>query len=369
VIPHAEATISRWLADALARLGVDALEAPERLLWFLGVGGVCALLALRSRPIAVAWPGMAEALRAGGRTFELVPTLAIALRALALGCLALVLARPVAVHEAPPEPGHGLDILLALDTSASMRALDTSADPAARPTDGAPHSQYTRTRLDLAVRVVSRFATQRVAEGDRVGLVVFGSTAFTQCPLTTDGELLSAALDRVAVGIAGEATALGDALALAVKRAPPSDTSLGRVIVLLTDGRSTAGSVPIEIAIELARGENLRVHTVSIGTGGAEVPIAPRPGRGLAPLRFERHDTDPATLARIARATGGRFYEATRPSDLEAVYREIDALERTERPLPPRFRTTLSAEPLLATAGVFLLLEILLAGVLRRRVP
>jgi Ca-activated chloride channel family protein len=308
------------------------------------------------------------------------------LRACALACLVLLLAEPTANHESPPEPGLGLDLMLVVDTSASMRALDTSSvgpagalSPAAAVGRGdeqsaaaigeLEHIATAQTRLDLAKRVVSRFASARVAEGDRVGLVVFGSTAFTNCPLTSDGRLLAAALERVEVGVAGEATALGDALALAVKRIPERRSVAGRVIVLLTDGRSNAGSIPVEMAAMLARGEQIRVHTVGIGTGGEEVPMAASSGRRERALRFERHDTDPETLQRIARATGGRYFEATRSNDLEAVYREVDNLERVERPLPPRIRRELHAEPLLAAAGGFVLLEIILAGILRRRIP
>lgn len=356
--------LAQLLAEPLSALGVDALESPGRLPWLLLLTFVCATVAMRRRPAALPWPAMSEVRRAGGRRTEVMPLVAGLFRLAALLLLALVAARPVAVDESPPEPGRGLDLILVLDTSASMRALDTSAG-----TLGAAdvHDAFSQTRLDLAKRVVSRFATSRVAEGDRVGLVVFGSSAFTLCPLTSDGALLADALDRVGVGIAGDATALGDALALAVKRAPDSPTGLGRVIVLLTDGRSNAGRIPVEVAIDLARGATLRVHTVGIGTGGAEVPIATRAGRGDQALRFERHDTDPETLERIAEATGGRSFTATRPDDLEAIYREIDSLERIERALPPRRRQTLYAEPLLAGAGGLIGLEIVLAQILRRR--
>lgn len=365
-----DASLSAWLAEVLgpplSALGVDRLEEPERLPWLLAAVLVAAIWAARRPRAAIAWPGMFEARRAGARRTEWMPSIAGGIRLLALACLALVVARPLAIDESPPEPGRGLDLILVVDTSASMRALDTTATPQTEP--GAAASG-TDTRLDLAKRVVSRFASQRVADGDRVGLVVFGSHAFTQCPLTSDGKLLSAALDRVEVGVAGEATALGDALALAVKRAPSSATGLGRVVVLLTDGRSNAGSVPVEVAIQLASGEQLRVHTVGIGTEGHEVPMASRVSGGDQPLRFERHDTDPETLEQIAHATGGRSFLATRPGDLEAVYREIDSLERAERALPPRIRQTLAPEPLLAFAGGLLGIEILLAEVLRRRTP
>ena len=95
--------------------------------------------------------------------------------------------------------------------------------------------------------------------------------------------------------------------------------------------------------------------------------MATRAGRRDQPLRFERHDTDPKTLEQIATATGGRTFLATRPGDLEAIYREIDSLERAERPLPPRRRQALQAEPLLAGAGGLVALEVLLAQILRRR--
>jgi Ca-activated chloride channel family protein len=137
--------------------------------------------------------------------------------------------------------------------------------------------------------------------------------------------------------------------------------------VLLTDGRSNAGSMPVELAIELARAEGIRVHTVGIGSAGESVPMAqPGAGRGL---RFERHDVDPETLARVAARTGGRAFAARRSADLEAVYAEIDALERAPRRRPGRVRRAPRPEPLLAAAGGLLALEIALARVLRRRIP
>jgi Ca-activated chloride channel family protein len=232
-----------------------------------------------------------------------------------------------------------------------------------------------RTRLELAREVVKRFALHRVADGDRVGLVVFGETVFTQCPLTRDGRLLAAALERVEAGMAGEATALGDALALAVKRAAPEaggpparGDGAGRLIVLLTDGRSNAGAIPPDVAAALAAARGVRVHTVGIGSRGdvAIAGAAGEPGRGL---RFERHDLDAATLEGIARASGGRSFEARSPDDLEAVYREIDALERVAREAPPAVETAARPEPFVAFASACLLGEIATARALRRRLP
>lgn len=347
------AALEPWLQS----LGIDSLAHPERLPWLALAVALGILLAYRRPASALPWPALVEASVAGARRFEIVPLLALVLRGACLACLAVVLADPIAVHRAPPESGQGLDLILVLDTSGSMRALDTEVEG------------RSRTRLELAKQVVARFATKRVAAGDRVGLVVFGKTAFTQCPLTADGGLLTAALARVTVGMAGEATALGDALALAVKRAGGGGGGAGQVVVLLTDGRSNAGGIPLEIATQLAAGGNIRVHSVGIGTGGELVPMAAARSQPKAGLRFERHDPDLPALREVARATGGRFFSASRSRDLPQVYAEIDALERVARPMPPRIRENAKAEPLLAAAGALLCLEIAIARVWRRRLP
>jgi Ca-activated chloride channel family protein len=233
-----------------------------------------------------------------------------------------------------------------------------------------------RSRLDLARQVVARFAENRAADGDRVALVVFGESAFTPCPLTSDGLLLTDALRRVEVGVAGSATAIGDALALAVKRAVAGskrsngDSPLaGRVIVLLTDGRNNAGRIPVEIASELARGEGVRVHTVGIGTAGREVPFVRAGAPASHGIELARNDIDEATLLRIAQETGGRYFPARSSDQLDSIYREIDTLERVVRRLPPRIRSAPQPEPFLALAGFCLLVEIGGARILRRRIP
>jgi Ca-activated chloride channel family protein len=341
-------------------LGIDGWTRPYWIL-LLPLVAWALLHALRSPPASIPWPGMAQALRAGARSRDPLRGLALALRGAALLALAGVMAGPVGVHRLPPEPGFGLDLVLAVDASGSMRSLDAEVDG------------HWRSRLDLAREVVGRFAEQRAAEGDRVGLVVFGESVFTACPLTSDGALLAAALGRVRPGMAGEATALGDALVLGVRRALGSRSAgsgpAGRVVVLLTDGRSNAGAVSVESATGLAAGEGIRVHAVAIGSDAEEVAIAApegAPGRGL---RFERHDVDRASLRRVADATGGRFFEARRSSDLAPVYAAIDELERTPRARPPRVARTDRPEPLLALAGLFVLAEIAASRVLWRALP
>jgi Ca-activated chloride channel family protein len=354
-----------WYTPWLAGLGIDALERPwlGAALALLAVAG--ALVRLRAREQALAWPGLGEAAEAGGRGRDPVRVAGLGLRAAALLALALSLAGPVSVRRSPAEGRRGLDLVLVVDTSGSMRALDAAIDGDAR------------TRLDLAREVVTRFARTRVADGDRVALIVFGETAFTQCPLTSDIRLLEAAALQVKPGMAGETTALGDALALAVKRAvPPSEAGstdllrapvAGRVVVLLTDGRQNAGALPTDVAAALARAAGVRVHAVGIGSEGA-VPMASDAGSG-AMLHFERHDLDAQTLQQIADTTGGRFFRARTPDELEAVYREIDSLERVARSDPPQEQRTAWPEPALAAAGAAIALEIVLARLLWRRLP
>jgi Ca-activated chloride channel family protein len=356
--------MSTSLAALGAFVGIDAFAHPGWLPWLLLAAGAAIVFSLRARPEAIAWPDAALLQAAGARRSDPMRVCALALRALALGCLAIALAGPIGVQRTPPEPGWGLDLVLAVDASGSMRALDAQLD-------GEP-----RTRLELAREVVARFARERAAEGDRIALVVFGDSAFTQCPLTSDAALLSAALGRIEPGIAGEATALGDALALSVKRVggdPSSGAapgpSAGRVVVLLTDGRHNAGALSVEAATAIAAAAGVRVHPVAIGSAGAPVAMAPGPGEIARRSRRERHDVDDAGLAALAAATGGRFLLARHSADLARVYAEIDQLERVARALPARVRRVERPEPLLASALGLVFAELALARIWRRRLP
>jgi len=342
------------LAALVDLLGIDALAHPERLIVLAPLALLPLALALRPRP-ALVWPAVQEAARAGARRREPAAWIGAALRSVALLCLAVALAGPVAVRALPPPPGLGLDLLLVLDASGSMAAIE----PGATPGGGG-------TRLEIAREAVARFTDRRVHAGDRVGLVAFGATAFTACPLTADRRLLAAALARIAVGVAGDATALGDALALAVERSTrvPAERAGARAIVLLTDGRSNAGEVPVGVATALAAGEAVRVHTVAIGGDEREVAVETPGG-----LRFERHAPDPETLRRIADRTGGRYFRVRSGADLLAVYAAIDALERSPRPLPTRRAERGRPEPLLAAAAGLVVLELCLLRFVRRPLP
>jgi len=142
----------------------------------------------------------------------------------------------------------------------------------------------------------------------------------------------------------------------------------GRLVVLLTDGRSNAGAVPPDVATAVAVGRAVRVHTVGIG-GTGQVAMEPADGAVGRGLHFERHDLDADTLRAIAASTGGRYFAAHSSADLAAVYAEIDSLERVARSSQPRQSRTLHPEPFLATAALLVALEIATARGLARRIP
>ena len=352
------------MTDAIeALLGIDAFERPALLVVAVLAALLATAVAARRKAPALAWSAWPEIVAAGARGREFGRVAALAARAVALVLLGVAIAGPVREHRAPPPAGEGFDLVLVLDTSESMQALDAEVA-------GTWH-----TRLDLARAVVARFAEHRIAEGDRVGLVVFGETAFTLCPLSGDGRLLAAALARVTPGMAGSATAVGDALALAVKRAQPQTQQApatgpvaGPLVVLLTDGRSNAGAIPPDVAAGLARARSVRVHTVGIGSVG-EVPMDPGAAAGGRGLRFERHDLDGATLGAIAAATGGRFFAARSSADLDSVYDTIDAQERVPRRAPPRRHRSVHPEPFLAGAALLVALELATLRGVARRIP
>lgn len=230
--------------------------------------------------------------------------------------LVVAASRPQWLDEALELPESGRNLLLAVDVSGSMETADLGSDR--------------RTRLDVVKQVAGEFIRGR--EGDRVGLILFGSQAYLQTPLTFDRETVSVLLNEAMIGIAGRETALGDAIGMAIKRL--RDAAGETVLILLTDGANTAGSVKPKKAAELAAQQGLRIHT--IGVGGK-----PRATRGLFGMQMinPAAELDEATLKQIADSTGGRYYRATDKETLQDIYRQLDELEpvtdgnRTVRPV------------------------------------
>ncbi|QDH71681.1 vWA domain-containing protein [Marilutibacter alkalisoli] len=263
--------------------------------------------------------------------------------------LCVAAARPQQLGEPVQPPQSARDLMLALDLSGSMQEPDMSLG--GRPVD----------RLTAAKAVLADFLDRRV--GDRVGLLVFGRRAYTLTPLTLDHESVRQQLQDSVVGLAGQETAIGDAIGLAVKRLREQPEGK-RVLILLTDGVNTAGLLEPLKAAELARDNGVRVHTVAFGGDGVLSVFGfqlPMPGGG--------DEIDENALRAIAEQTGGRFFRARDTAQLAGIYAEIDRLEPVERPGPAlRPRIERYAWPLSA-AFVLALLSFLLGPHRRRADP
>ena len=258
------------------------------------------------------------------------------LLALAWLCLLAAAARPQSLGPPQAQQRSGRAVMLAVDLSGSMRTPD----------------------MELAGQSVSRFeAVEAIAgdfisrrSGDEMGLILFGSQAFLVTPLTYDLSAVRAQLQGAAVGLAGSQTAIGDAIAVAVKRlsALPEQA---RVLVLLTDGVNNAGSITPREAARAAKAAGVRIYTIGIGATQMRVP-------GFFGMQIVNPsaDLDAGMLTAIAKETGGHFFRATDSRELAEAYRAINALE----PMPQRGpalrpRHELFRWPLLASLVLLLL--------------
>jgi Ca-activated chloride channel family protein len=204
----------------------------------------------------------------------------------------------------------GYDLMLAVDISASMQALDFST------------KFQTKSRLDVTKEVVGKFVLGR--KGDRVGLITFGEGAYIYVPLTLDTLSVSRQLDEIVSGMAGNSTAIGDAIALSVRtlRERPEGS---RVLVLLSDGEDNASSIPPLEAAKLAMKYGIRIYTIGVGKNGP-VPFPTQFGG----YRMVETKIDEELLKEIAKMTGGQYFRATNHKALEEIYANIDRLEKTE---------------------------------------
>lgn len=224
-------------------------------------------------------------------------------------CLVLAIMRPQLVDQQTHVSEEGYDIMLAVDLSLSMQALDFSTE------------EKLVSRLDVVKDVMKRFILKR--EGDRLGLVLFGAHAFLQSPLTLDNLALSQMLEQADIGIAGDATAIGDAVALSVKKLRDRPEG-SRILILVTDGENTGGTIPPLDAAKLAQDYGIRIYTIGVGSNG----LVPFPDRGRIVRMLMV--LDEVLLTKLADQTGGKYFPATNLQSLESVYREIDQLEKSE---------------------------------------
>jgi len=252
--------------------------------------------------------------------------------------LVVASARPERIGDELDVPVTGRNLMVAVDLSGSMDAKDFVLG--SRKVD----------RLTATKAVASDFISRR--EGDRLGLILFGENAYLQVPLTLDRDTVNVLLMEAFIGLAGEKTAIGDAITLAVKRIHDAGADADeQVLVLLTDGANTAGSVPPVRAAELAQQIGLRIYTIGIGADSMDVPSA----FGMARRTNPSADLDEETLKTIASLTGGQYFRAKDTAGLQEIYRILDEMEPVAepeagfRPVKSFFYWPLGAAMVLAT--------------------
>ena len=273
------------------------------------------------------------------------------LEAITIAALTLAAARPQNLTVVD-QPNLGRNIMLVVDVSRSMAAEDF------------PTSLGKTSRMEGVKTVVAEYVRSR--HNDRVGLIVFGNTAYLQSPLTTDTQLVEGLVSSLQPGMAGDGTAIGDGLGLALKRLQDV-TDSSRAIILMTDGVNTAGQVSPLKAAAIAKDLGVQVHTIGIGTGKS---VIGQPGfGGLLGAPAQMADFDEATLKEMAYLTRGVYFNATSLDGFKEVYRRIDELTETEEQQPQKPIVEELFAPCAVLALISLMVSLSLRATYFRRVP
>jgi Ca-activated chloride channel family protein len=270
------------------------------------------------------------------------------LRMLALSSLVLAFARPQSGMKGEEVITQGIDIILTMDISSSMLAEDIKPN-----------------RVEAAKQVASEFIKGR--KNDRIGMVVFSGQSYTQCPLTIDYGILLGFLEQIHVGMIEDGTAIGMGLATAVNRLRTSEAK-SKVIILLTDGRNNRGEIDPVTAAQAAQAFGVRIYTVGAGTRGTALYPVNDPffGKRYVPMKV---DIDEESLKKIADMTDGKYFRATARKQLEAIYREIDEMEKTEIKVKEYTRYSELFYYLVGVAVMLCIGEIGLAHTRFRKIP
>jgi Ca-activated chloride channel family protein len=328
--------------------------AHPRLLWLLLALPVAALLRARRGPApAIRFASIATAREVARATRSRLGRWLPFLRLPAAALLIVALARPQVAHATAKIQASGVDMMLALDVSGSMQALDLVLDG------------ERADRLTVVKSVVAKFIAAR--PNDRMGIIAFAGRPYLVSPLTLDHGWLQKNLDRVNIGTSEDGTAIGSALAAAVNRLRPSDAR-SKVVVLLTDGMNNAGSVQPSLAAKAAAALGIKVYAIAVGAQGrAPIPVVDEAGRRR--IVMGEVEVDEQTLRNVADATGGAFFRATDTDSLVAIYRRIDALEKTTRTVDRHERREERFAWAALPAVALLLAELGLGATALRRAP
>ena len=242
---------------------------------------------------------------------KLKPVLSL-LRILALAAIIIALARPRNVSVSKKtKTNRGIDIVMAIDVSASMLARDLKPN-----------------RLEALKKVAVDFVDRR--PNDRIGIVVYAGESFTQTPITSDKNIVKRTISELKWGQLEGGTAIGMGLGSGVNRLKESKAK-SKVIILLTDGVNNSGNIDPRTATELAKELGIKVYTIGIGTNGmADFPWSKDPRTGQLNFRKQQVEIDEALLKEIAKETQGKYFRATNNTSLKEIYDEIDKLEKTK---------------------------------------
>ncbi|MBQ4277254.1 MAG: VWA domain-containing protein [Bacteroidaceae bacterium] len=271
------------------------------------------------------------------------------LRCVLITLVVCILARPQSKHSWSDTDVEGIDIMLAVDVSTSMLAQD-----------------FEPNRVEGLRQIAARFIDKRM--NDNIGLTFFAGEAYTQCPLTTDHVALmnlynSADTRMAANGTIDDGTAIGDGIMNALLRLRESK-SKSKVIILLTDGVNNSGNISPLTAAEIAKKQKVRIYTIGIGTTG--MAPYPLPTGGTIKLPVE---IDEATMTKISKETGGQYFRAQKNAELDAIYNDIDQMERTKFNVRQYSKRTDMFEPFALAAFITLLLELLMRMLVLRKLP
>lgn len=271
------------------------------------------------------------------------------LRLITISLLILAIARPQSRSSWKDVKTEGIDIVVSLDVSLSMLAKD-----------------FKPNRLEVAKEVLGDFIDAR--PNDKIGLVIFGGEAFTQCPLTTDHKIIKNMFGDIKAGMLDQGTAIGLGLADGVARVKDSKAK-SKVVILISDGVSNIGEIAPLTAAEIAKTFGVRVYCIGVGTKGKALqPVAIYPN-GEMEYDYVDVDIDEVTMTQISKMTGGKYFRATDRESLEKTYKEIDQLEKT---IISEKSFTNKAEhflPLAIAAAISLLVEFLLKRFVFKAIP
>ena len=284
------------------------------------------------------------------KTFRLyLMHLPFLLRIILISLVVCILARPQSRHSWSNTDVEGIDIMLAVDVSTSMLAQD-----------------FKPNRVEALKEIAQRFIEKR--PNDNMGLTMFAGEAYTQCPLTTDHTVLmnlynSVDCNMAMRGVIDDGTAIGDGIMNAILRLKESQAK-SKVIILLTDGVNNSGNISPQTAAEIAKKYGIRIYTIGIGRNGMAPYPLPTGGTAMLPVEI-----DEQTMTKISTETGGQYFRAQKNAELDAIYQDIDKMERTKFNVKQFSRRGELYQPFALAAMAVLLLEISLRTVVLKRLP